>query len=84
VNTGLSEELISKSLTETIYCSSDQTQEEGTCVICLEEYKDMEDVGALKTCGHDYHVSCIKKWLSMKNMCPVCKRSAVADDMSDN
>ena len=48
-----------------------------------EEYKDMDDVGALKTCGHDYHVSCIKKWLSMKNLCPVCKGSAVADNMSD-
>lgn len=35
VNTGLSEDMISKCLTETIYCSSDQLQEEGTCVICL-------------------------------------------------
>ncbi|KAK4583300.1 hypothetical protein RGQ29_026191 [Quercus rubra] len=83
VSTGLSEDLITKCVTETIYCSSDLIQEEGTCVICLEEYKDMDDVGALKTCGHDYHVSCIKKWLSMKNLCPVCKGSAVADNMSD-
>ncbi|XVE61732.1 hypothetical protein DITRI_Ditri06bG0063300 [Diplodiscus trichospermus] len=83
VNTGLSEDLISKCLTETIYCSSDQSQDESSCVICLEEYKDMDEVGALKTCSHDYHVPCIKKWLSMKNTCPICKASAVADNMKE-
>ncbi|XP_021668876.2 uncharacterized protein LOC110656435 isoform X2 [Hevea brasiliensis] len=83
VSTGLAEGLISKCLTETVYCSSGQSQDEGTCVICLEEYKDMDDVGSLKICGHDYHVSCIKKWLSMKNLCPICKASAVADNMKE-
>lgn len=83
VSTGLSEALISKCLTQTIYCSSDLTQDEGTCVICLEEYQDRDGVGTLKACGHDYHVCCIRKWLSMKNVCPVCKTSALADSMMD-
>ncbi|CAJ1894125.1 unnamed protein product [Sphenostylis stenocarpa] len=83
VNTGLSEDLFSKCLMETIYCSSELGQDEGNCVICLEEYKNMDDVGTLKTCGHDYHVSCIKKWLSMKKLCPICKSSALADDTKD-
>ncbi|KAI9121915.1 hypothetical protein K1719_006604 [Acacia pycnantha] len=83
VSTGLSEDLVSKCMTETIYCSSEQSQEEGTCVICLEEYKDMDDVGTLKTCRHDYHVSCIRKWLSMKNKCPICKAPALPDDKKD-
>ncbi|OMO73531.1 Zinc finger, RING-type [Corchorus olitorius] len=80
VNTGLSEESISKCLTETVYCSSDQIQDESNCVICLEEYKDRDEVGSLKSCGHDYHVPCIKKWLSMKNTCPICKSSVLGDD----
>merc|ERR1712183_1058884 len=79
VSTGLSEDLISKCLTETIHCSSDQIQEEGSCVICLEEYKNKEEVGVLKNCTHNYHVGCIKKWLSMKNVCPICKAPALAD-----
>ncbi|XVF80811.1 hypothetical protein PTKIN_Ptkin15bG0105200 [Pterospermum kingtungense] len=83
VNTGFSEDSITKCLTETIYCSSDQLQDESSCMICPEEYKDMDEVGALKTCGHDYHVPCIKKWLSMKNTCPICKASALADDMKE-
>ncbi|KAG8648525.1 hypothetical protein MANES_08G004902v8 [Manihot esculenta] len=72
VSTGFDEDLISKCLTETVYRSSGQSEDEGTCVICLEEYKDMDDVG-----------SCIKKWLSMKNLCPICKASAVADNMKE-
>lgn len=35
VSTGLSGNLISNCLTESIYCSSEQSQEEGSCVICL-------------------------------------------------
>ncbi|KAJ0511548.1 putative transcription factor C2H2 family [Helianthus annuus] len=52
-------------------------QEEGTCVICLEEYAKMDDVEMLKGCKHDFHVGCIKKWLSMKNLCPICKSEPI-------
>ncbi|KAL6519386.1 hypothetical protein OROGR_018706 [Orobanche gracilis] len=76
VSTGLSGDLISKCLTEAIFCASDQFEDDGRCVICLEEYKHMDDVGNLK-CDHDFHVGCIKTWLSMKNWCPVCKAPAV-------
>ncbi|CAA0842909.1 E3 ubiquitin-protein ligase MBR2 [Striga hermonthica] len=82
VCTGLSDDLISKCLTESILCSSDQSEDDGRCVICLEEYKDMDDLGSLK-CGHDFHVGCIKKWLSMKNLCPICKTSAMDENKKD-
>ncbi|KAI3854787.1 hypothetical protein MKX03_022922 [Papaver bracteatum] len=80
VNTGLSEDVISKCLIETICCSFDQSQDEGSCAICLEDYKDKEVIGAVKNCGHDYHIGCIRKWLSMKNACPICKSPAVKDE----
>ncbi|KAK9079299.1 hypothetical protein SSX86_000970 [Deinandra increscens subsp. villosa] len=73
VATGLPDHLISKCVQESIHCCSDQMQEEGTCVICLEEYADMDDVGMLRVCRHDFHARCIRKWLSMKNSCPICK-----------
>ncbi|KAF8395202.1 hypothetical protein HHK36_019145 [Tetracentron sinense] len=82
VSTGLSEDLISKCLMETVNCSSDQIQEEGNCSICLEQYKNREEVGVLK-CGHDYHAGCIKKWLLIKNVCPICKAPALADDLKE-
>ncbi|KAG8376536.1 hypothetical protein BUALT_Bualt09G0073700 [Buddleja alternifolia] len=83
VNTGLDDGLISKCMTESIYCSSDLFQDEASCVICLEEYKNMDDVGTLKVCGHDFHVGCIQKWLSMKNSCPICKASAMDDKVKE-
>ncbi|KAK9284024.1 hypothetical protein L1049_012283 [Liquidambar formosana] len=83
VNTGLSECMISKCLTEKTYCSSDQNQEEAMCAICLEGYNKKDKVAMVKNCGHGYHVGCIKKWLSMKNACPICKASASADSLKE-
>ncbi|CAK9136149.1 unnamed protein product [Ilex paraguariensis] len=79
VNTGLSESMISNCLRETVYHFPDQHHEEGTCAICLEEYKNEEAVGTLKNCGHEYHVGCIRKWLLVKNVCPICKAVALSD-----
>ncbi|KAI3721386.1 hypothetical protein L2E82_32396 [Cichorium intybus] len=73
VNTGLSEGSLSKCLREKIYYSLNQNHEEVSCPICLEEYKDGDNVGRMEKCGHDYHVDCIKKWLLMKKLCPICK-----------
>lgn len=83
VNTGLSNNAMAKCLEERTYCSWNQTEEQRRCVICLEEYKEKEEIGELKGCGHDYHGSCIKKWLSMKNSCPICKASAISDDLKN-
>ncbi|KAK6270943.1 hypothetical protein POUND7_008041 [Theobroma cacao] len=77
VNTGLSEDVMSNCLKETIY-SSYKNQQEATCAICLEEYKNGDGIGMMR-CGHDYHLLCIKRWLAVKNACPICKAPALAD-----
>lgn len=41
---------------------------------------NLDDVGTLKSCSHDFHVGCIRRWLSMKNVCPICKKAALDDD----
>ncbi|KAL8167960.1 hypothetical protein V2J09_009459 [Rumex salicifolius] len=81
VSTGLSDDQLLKCLKETVYLTSEQVTMEERCVICLEEYQDMDQLGSLKSCSHEYHVGCIKKWLSMKNLCPICKAPALPDDM---
>lgn len=73
VSTGLSEDNISKCLREKVYCSSDQEHEEVSCPICLEEYDNGDKIVTMEKCGHDYHADCIKKWLLMKKVCPICK-----------
>ena len=40
--------------------------------IFQEEFEASEEIGKL-SCGHGYHVHCIKQWLSRKNACPLCK-----------
>jgi hypothetical protein len=50
---------------------------EDTCAICVAPLEDGERVGAL-ACRHDFHVNCIKQWLSRRNCCPVCRRTNVA------
>ncbi|XP_071738538.1 uncharacterized protein [Rutidosis leptorrhynchoides] len=73
VSTGLSENSISKFLKEKVYSYLDQDLDEVSCPICLEEYKSGDKIGKMEICGHDYHVDCIKKWLFMKKLCPICK-----------
>lgn len=48
-----------------------------------EEYKIEEELGKVKNCGHEYHVDCIKKWLLIKNACPICKAPALPDSLKE-
>lgn len=79
VSTGLSKSKLSGCLTVRKYRSSDHSQDdrqENKCAICLEEYKNRKKLGRL-TCTHEFHLICIKTWLQKKDICPICKTSAV-------
>lgn len=78
VCTGLSEENILKQLKQRKYWSVARGAEVEVepCCICQEEYGDGEDIGTLE-CGHDFHYGCIKQWLMHKNLCPICKTTAL-------
>ncbi|KAK9154085.1 hypothetical protein Sjap_001565 [Stephania japonica] len=80
VSTGLSEYSISKCLKDLVYHPS-QLPDERNCAICLEEYQAGEKIGMLVNCSHNYHVGCIKKWLLIKNVCPICKGPAMEDNL---
>ncbi|XP_047312664.1 RING finger protein 11-like [Impatiens glandulifera] len=45
------------------------------CCICQEDYIHGEDICKLR-CNHVYHIDCIKRWLTQKNFCPICKAPA--------
>ncbi|KAJ3676904.1 hypothetical protein LUZ60_002628 [Juncus effusus] len=76
VNTGLNEESIKKLLKQFKYTSINFDTYEEPCCICQEEYNEGEDLGRLD-CGHDFHSPCIKQWLLHKNLCPICKSTAL-------
>ncbi|KAJ7967472.1 E3 ubiquitin-protein ligase MBR2 [Quillaja saponaria] len=78
VSTGLSEEMIMKLMKQQVYVSvmTESPPDLEPCCICQEKYADGEDLGSLD-CGHDFHTNCIKQWLMQKNLCPICKTTAL-------
>ncbi|PIN20888.1 hypothetical protein CDL12_06444 [Handroanthus impetiginosus] len=87
VTTGLPEEFIQNNLKTRTFTSSsaclnlqDTTspdrQKINFCVVCQTDYEHEDNIGTLD-CGHEYHRGCIKKWLVVKNTCPVCKSTAL-------
>ncbi|KAL2894617.1 putative E3 ubiquitin-protein ligase RHG1A [Bienertia sinuspersici] len=79
VCTGLTEETILRHLKQQkyVHAMSDGQIETEPCCICQEEYNDGDNVGMLD-CGHDFHSECVKQWLTHKNLCPICKTTALA------
>ncbi|CAN1771889.1 RING-H2 finger protein ATL74 [Linum perenne] len=45
------------------------------CSICLGEVLDGERVRVMPKCNHEFHVSCIDKWLAAHSSCPNCRHS---------
>ncbi|XP_078430736.1 E3 ubiquitin-protein ligase MBR2-like [Wolffia australiana] len=75
VSTGVDESAVQKNLKQRKYLSFSACKTE-SCCICQEDYEDGEDLGIL-SCGHDFHAACVGKWLVEKNVCPVCKTTAL-------
>ncbi|KAJ0045455.1 hypothetical protein Pint_04664 [Pistacia integerrima] len=92
VNTGLSEEAVTSQLKTRSYISAttdinleepaSMDQQSDSCIICQEDYRSHEKIGTLD-CGHEYHEECLKKWLFVKNVCPICKSEALATKAKD-
>ncbi|KAJ0837459.1 putative transcription factor C2H2 family [Helianthus annuus] len=50
---------------------------EGTCVVCLGEFEENEEVRIMPECAHVFHVSCIDMWLFSHDNCPLCRANAI-------
>ncbi|XP_038708681.1 putative RING-H2 finger protein ATL21A [Tripterygium wilfordii] len=48
---------------------------DGSCPICLSEYKSNETLRCLPGCKHCFHADCIDEWLRLNGTCPVCRNS---------
>lgn len=41
------------------------------CTICCEDYKETDKLTVFD-CKHQFHDDCIRKWLEIKSVCPLC------------
>uniref|UniRef100_M1B8J6 RING-type E3 ubiquitin transferase n=2 Tax=Solanum tuberosum TaxID=4113 RepID=M1B8J6_SOLTU len=92
VTTGLSDEIIVNRLKTrsfsppvipcTLETAACLDHEADFCVICQTDYNKQETIGTLD-CGHEYHAECVKKWLVVKNTCPICKSTGLSVERKD-
>lgn len=54
-----------------------------TCSVCNREYQTDERIGVL-SCGHCFHSSCAKTWLSNQKTCPLCQASVFLAKIFDS
>ncbi|KAL8548009.1 hypothetical protein ACS0TY_007343 [Phlomoides rotata] len=47
------------------------------CVVCLNEFQDLDMLRLLPKCNHAFHLDCIDVWLLTNSNCPLC-RSAIS------
>lgn len=54
------------------------------CSICLDEIV-AETTGIVSmACGHNYHMSCISRWLTVTPSCPECRHVATTKELPFN
>mmetsp|Transcript_37084 Transcript_37084/g.38448 ORF Transcript_37084/g.38448 Transcript_37084/m.38448 type:complete len:295 (+) Transcript_37084:1-885(+) len=63
---------VSEDLLDSLDCSQATKEHVNTCVICTEEINEGNKILILK-CSHHYHSECLKRWLSTKYSCPICR-----------
>lgn len=68
----MSEEYISKIIKPYRYQAINSINNQISCCVCLEEYTEYEQLASL-SCSHIFHKECIVEWLSIKQVCPMCK-----------
>lgn len=56
-------------------CCFRSTKDE-QCVICQQQYEKGEYMTTLP-CKHGYHAGCIRQWLEIRKMCPICNIEVV-------
>ncbi|KAG2441255.1 hypothetical protein HYH02_010098 [Chlamydomonas schloesseri] len=56
-----------------------EEDDEPQCTVCLCEYEEGERITQLP-CKHDFHSTCINKWLQTHYTCPICRVSLLPEE----
>ena len=55
----------------TVRETSNATEEEDCCSICLEDFGPVNCLRVLD-CWHQFHVECLEMWCARNSVCPMC------------
>lgn len=47
------------------------------CRLCLQYFKQEEELMKIPLCEHIFHINCLKKWLMDFQKCPVCDSNII-------
>ncbi|XP_068643050.1 E3 ubiquitin-protein ligase RING1-like [Aristolochia californica] len=72
------EESVINSIAVCKYRKGDGLIEGTECSVCLNEFRDEEDLRLLPKCSHAFHVPCIDTWLKSHVNCPLCRAYVVS------
>ncbi|XP_017078878.1 RING-H2 finger protein ATL58-like [Drosophila eugracilis] len=53
-----------------------------TCAICTEFYAPYDVIYSSAKCGHIFHKSCLRRWLTVSMTCPQCRASCHKESTS--
>ena len=48
------------------------------CRLCLQYFKQGEELMKIPLCEHIFHINCLKKWLMDFQKCPVCESNIIS------
>nr|CAB3490884.1 unnamed protein product [Digitaria exilis] len=52
---------------------AEETREEDEeCAVCLKSFEEGDRMGAMP-CSHEFHDGCIRRWLAISRLCPLCR-----------
>lgn len=57
-----------------LHKAGEDVQDVEPCMICLEPNLEGQQVRNVSLCGHRFHSKCLLEWISLKLVCPNCKR----------
>mmetsp|Transcript_98306 Transcript_98306/g.277994 ORF Transcript_98306/g.277994 Transcript_98306/m.277994 type:complete len:470 (+) Transcript_98306:89-1498(+) len=72
--------LVSRLETEPLSSSPDGAGSACVCVICANDIDEIGTPVVTLSCGHTFHDSCIRRWLTRRHTCPTCRLELEVDD----